>query len=40
MCGIDGCDCAAAVYLACPHCLDLWQRGAIRDGVELRIRPL
>lgn len=40
LCQVDGCDCAASVYLVCEHCLSLWRRNAIRDGVELRIRML
>ena len=40
VCQVEDCDCAASVHLVCKHCLSLWRRNAIRDGVKLRVRAL
>jgi hypothetical protein len=40
VCQVEGCDCATELHLACAHCLSDWRKAAIRDGIELRVRPL
>jgi hypothetical protein len=40
VCASDECDCAAAVYLLCKHCLSAWKDNARRDGVRLRVTSL
>jgi hypothetical protein len=40
VCQAEGCNCAAAVYLLCHHCLAVWTRRARRDGIRLRVKQL